>query len=58
MARPDGHRSTRVMIGQRIKPGTIPPDRLMALGGWSSPAMPLRYIESAHIANEGTARVK
>ena len=23
-----------------------------------SPAMPLRYIESAHLANEGTARVK
>lgn len=33
-------------------------DRLMDAGGWSSPAMPLRYIETAHIANEGTARVK
>ncbi len=33
-------------------------DRLMDAGGWSSPAMPLRYIEAAHIANEGTARVK
>lgn len=33
-------------------------DRLMDAGGWNSPAMPLRYIESAHIANDGTARVK
>ena len=33
-------------------------DRLMDAGGWSSAAMPLRYIESAHIANEGTARVR
>lgn len=33
-------------------------DRLMDAGGWSSPAMPLRYIEAAHIANEDTARVK
>jgi integrase len=32
--------------------------RLMDAGGWNSPAMPLRYIEAAHIANEGTARVK
>lgn len=30
-----------------------PVDRLMEAGGWSSPAMPLRYIESARIANEG-----
>ncbi len=35
-----------------------PVNRLMDTGGWSSPAMPLRYIETAHIANEGTARVK
>ncbi len=35
-----------------------PVDRLMDAGGWSSPAMPLRYIEAAHIANEGTARLK
>ncbi len=28
-------------------------DRLMDAGGWSSPAMPLRYIEAAKIANEG-----
>lgn len=32
-------------------------DRLMDAGGWNSPAMPLRYIEAAHIANEGTARI-
>jgi integrase len=30
-----------------------PLDRLMEAGGWSSPAMPLRYIEAARIANEG-----
>jgi integrase len=35
-----------------------PVNRLMDAGGWSSPAMPLRYIEAAHIANEGTARLK
>lgn len=28
-------------------------DRLQDAGGWSSPAMPLRYIEAAKIANEG-----
>src|SRR5687768_4487690 len=33
-------------------------DRLMDAGGWNSGAMPLRYIEAARIANEGTARVK
>jgi len=30
-----------------------PLDRLMDAGGWSSPAMPMRYIEAARIANEG-----
>ena len=35
-----------------------PVNRLMDAGGWSSPAMPLRYIEAAQIANEGTARIK
>lgn len=35
-----------------------PVDRLMDAGGWNSPAMPLRYIESARIANSGTAKVK
>jgi integrase len=28
-------------------------DRLMQGGGWTSPAMPLRYIQAAEIANEG-----
>ena len=28
-------------------------DRLMDAGGWASPAMPMRYIEAAAIANEG-----
>jgi integrase len=35
-----------------------PINRIMDKFGWNSPAMALRYIESAHIANEGTARVK
>jgi len=30
-----------------------PLDRLMDAGGWNSPAMPMRYIEAARIANEG-----
>lgn len=30
-----------------------PIDRLKDAGGWSSPAMPLRYVEAAKIANEG-----
>ncbi|MEO7840669.1 MAG: tyrosine-type recombinase/integrase [Anaerolineales bacterium] len=33
-------------------------DRLMDAGGWNSPAMPMRYIEAAQFANEGTARLK
>jgi len=33
--------------------GGTPLDRLQDAGGWSSPAMPLRYIEAARIANEG-----
>ncbi len=28
-------------------------DRLQDAGGWASPAMPLRYVEAAAIANEG-----
>lgn len=28
-------------------------DRLMDAGGWNSPAMPMRYVESAAIANQG-----
>ena len=35
-----------------------PVNRLVDMFGWNSPAMALRYIEAAHIANEGTARVK
>ena len=30
-----------------------PVDRLMSWGGWTSPAMALRYVETAKIANEG-----
>jgi integrase len=30
-----------------------PLERLMDAGGWSSPAMPMRYIQAARIANEG-----
>ena len=28
-------------------------DHLQEAGGWNSPAMPLRYVETAKIANEG-----
>jgi integrase len=35
-----------------------PINRLVDMFGWNSPTMALRYIEAAHIANEGTARVK
>jgi integrase len=34
-----------------------PVDRLVDMFGWNSPAMAFRYIEAAHIANEGTARL-
>jgi integrase len=37
---------------QAARSGT-PIDRLQDAGGWSSPAMPLRYVEAARIANEG-----
>lgn len=30
-----------------------PIDRLMDAGGWSSPSMPMRYIERARVANDG-----
>jgi integrase len=30
-----------------------PIDRLQDAGGWSSPSMPLRYVEAAKVANEG-----
>ncbi len=35
-----------------------PLDRLIDKFGWNSPAMAMRYVEAAHIANAGTARVK
>lgn len=35
-----------------------PVNRLMNAGGWNSLAMPMRYIEAAKIANEGTARIR
>lgn len=31
---------------------------MMQAGGWKSPAMPLRYVERAKIANEGTASIR
>lgn len=34
-----------------------PINRLVDMFGWNSPTMALRYIEAAHIANEGTARI-
>jgi len=37
---------------QAARNGT-PIDRLQDAGGWTSPAMPLRYVEAAKIANEG-----
>jgi integrase len=37
---------------QAARNGT-PIDRLQDAGGWASPAMPLRYVESAKVANEG-----
>lgn len=37
---------------QAARNGT-PVDRLQDAGGWNSPAMPLRYVETAKIANEG-----
>jgi integrase len=33
-------------------------DRLIDMFGWNSPAMAMRYIQAAKIANEGTARIK
>lgn len=37
---------------QAARHGT-PVDRLQDAGGWASPAMPLRYLEAAAIANDG-----
>ena len=33
--------------------GKTPLNALMQAGGWNSPAMPMRYIQEAEIANEG-----
>lgn len=37
---------------QAARNGT-PVDRLQDAGGWASPAMPLRYVEAAAVANDG-----
>ena len=37
---------------QAARNGT-PVNRLQDAGGWSSPAMPLRYVEAAKVANDG-----
>lgn len=37
---------------QAARNGT-PIDRLQDAGGWNSPAMPLRYVEAAKVANQG-----
>ncbi len=43
-------RHTWATLAARSK---TPIDRLQQAGGWKSPAMPLRYVEAAKIANEG-----
>lgn len=52
-----GHDGRHYWATFEARNGT-PIDRLKDAGGWASAAMPLRYIEAARIANEGTARVK
>ncbi len=37
----------------KLASGKTPIDKLMSAGGWSSPAIPLRYIEASNIANDG-----
>lgn len=37
----------------RAARNNTPVDRLQDAGGWNSPAMPLRYVEAAKVANEG-----
>jgi integrase len=32
-----------------------PLDRLMQAGGWSSPAMPMRYVAATRVANQGVS---
>lgn len=46
------HDCRHYWASQAARSGT-PLDRLQEAGGWSSPAMPLHYIEVARIANEG-----
>ena len=54
---PKGRRCRHYAATFEARKGT-PVDRLVDMFGWNSPAMAFRYIEAAHIANEGTARVK
>jgi integrase len=37
----------------RAARNNTPIDRLQDAGGWNSPAMPLRYVEAAKVANDG-----
>lgn len=37
----------------RLANNDVSLDKLMSAGGWSSPAMPMRYIVNSQIANEG-----
>lgn len=46
------HDARHYWATQAVRNNT-PIDRLQDAGGWNSPAMPLRYVEAAKIANEG-----
>ena len=48
----DQRNQLKGLASQAARRGT-PLDRLMDVGGWSSPAMPTRFIEAANIGNEG-----
>lgn len=37
----------------RLANNNVSLDKLMSAGGWSSPAMPMRYIVNSQVANEG-----
>ena len=52
IARLSAHDCRHTWATLAARAGT-PLDRLMDAGGWSSMAMPLRYVESAKIANDG-----
>jgi integrase len=52
-----GHDGRHYWATQEARSGT-PINAMMDAGGWKSPAMPIRYVEHAHIANEGTASLK